>query len=191
MASDSRYRPAPAPRRTLAAVLGTAVGAAWLFVQVPAEESGRKVEARVQPGGEVAIRHVAGPQYLSVYLDAVGVPTACDGITKGMRLGQRYTEAQCAAKLEDELVEHAAGVVACVPQLYGRTHQGPAAVSLAYNVGVSAFCGSTVARRFRAGRWREGCDAFMMWNKAGGRVLRGLTVRREREAAECRRGLAA
>lgn len=180
-----------AKRKTLASVIGTAIGAAALFVMVPAEESGRTVAATVTPAGEVQVRHVAGPQYLRAYLDIVQVPTACDGITKGIKLGQVYTPAQCDALLEHELVEHAEGVIACVPELYGRDHQAPAAVSLAYNIGVGGFCRSTAARHFRARRWRAGCDAFAMWNKAGGRVVRGLVLRREREAALCRKGLAA
>lgn len=44
-------------------------------------------------------------------------------------------------------------------------------------------------RRFSAGNWRGGCDAFLMWNKAGGRVVRGLSLRRARERALCLKGL--
>ncbi len=182
-----------APRKTLASVIGSAIGAIALLTMVPAEESGRKVTASIATDGSVAVRHVAGPQYLRAYLDAVGVPTACDGITKGVRLGQRYTEAQCATLLEAELIVHAEGVIACVPQLYGRDHQAPAAVSLAYNIGVIGFCGSTAAKLFRAGRWREGCVAFAPWNKGTVRgrkvLLPGLVKRRARETALCLAGL--
>ena len=80
-------------------------------------------------------------------------------------------------------------VVACVPALYGRPNQAAAAVSLAYNIGWPSFCRSTAARRFNAGQWAAGCDAFTMWNKAGGRVLRGLVARRGRERTLCRTGL--
>lgn len=183
-------RPVPG-KKTLAAVLGSIAAAVALFVSVPADESGRKVEATAQPSGAIAVRHVSGPQYLKVYLDAVKIPTACDGITKGMRLGQVYTEAQCTAKLEEELIIHAEGVIACVPGLYGRQHQAAAAVSLAYNIGVGAFCRSTVARRFNAGRWREGCDGFTAWKMAGGRALAGLVARRARERKVCLTGLPA
>jgi GH24 family phage-related lysozyme (muramidase) len=175
---------------TLAAVVGSIVAAGALFTMTPHEESGRKVEATVTADGAATIRHVSGPRYLSAYLDIVKVPTACDGITKGIRIGQRYTDAQCTALLERELVVHAEGVIACVPQLYGRTHQVTAAVLLAYNIGVGGFCKSTAAKLFRVGRWREGCAAFARWNRAGGAVVRGLTLRREREMAECVRGLA-
>jgi lysozyme len=176
--------------KTLAGVLGSAAGALLLFTNVPLEESGRTVAVTIAPKtGAATIRHVSGPQYLRAYLDAVKVPTACDGITRGVRLGQRYTEAQCTALLERELVAHAEQVIRCVPGLYGRPHQAAAAVSLAYNIGGAGFCRSTAARRFNAGQWAAGCDAFTMWVKAGGRTLRGLVLRRGRERAMCRTGL--
>ncbi len=182
---------------TLASVLGSIGGAMLLFTSVPAEESGRKVAVTIAPTGQADVRHVSGPQYLHAYLDAVKVPTACDGITRGVRMGQTYTEAQCTAKLEAELVEHGRRVIACVPGLYGHGYQVAAATSLAYNIGWPSFCGSTAARLFNAGRWLAACDAFAMWVKATDPrtrkkiVLRGLVTRRERERAMCRTGLVA
>lgn len=184
---------APAARpgkKTLAGIIGSIAGAVILFTVTPEFESGRKVEATVAADGIATVRHISGPQYLRAYLDIVKVPTACDGITNGVRMGQTYTPAQCTALLEHELIVHAEGVIACVPALYGRGQQAAAAVSLAYNIGVGGFCRSTAARHFRAGRWREGCNAFLMWNRAGGKVVRGLTLRRQRERDICVVGLA-
>jgi lysozyme len=123
------------------------------------------------------------------YRDLVNVWTVCDGDTKGVVPGRRETDAQCDARLERQLIAHAKPVLECVPSLTRRPNQLAASVSLAYNIGPSAFCRSTVARRFNAGRWRDGCDAFLMWNKAGGRVIRGLTNRRQAEREICLRGL--
>lgn len=56
-------------------------------------------------------------------------------------------------------------------------------VSLAYNIGPGAFIESTALRRFNDGD-KAGCaEAMLWWNKAGGRVLRGLSRRREAEVA--------
>lgn len=55
-------------------------------------------------------------------------------------------------------------------------------VSLAYNIGLSALARSTVLRLHRAGDYAGAAKAFAMWNKAGGRVLAGLTRRRAAEA---------
>lgn len=187
--------------KALAAVVGIAVATA-LGIFIPREESGRTVEATVAPTGELDVRHVSGKQYLDVYLDMVGVPTACDGITsyqgKPLKKGMRFTEAQCAAMLEEELVKHAEGVMACTPGLavvswpvMEKLREGPrfAAVSLAYNIGVRRYCSSTARERFNAGNYPAGCTALTWWNRAGGKVSRGLAARRGREYAKCADGL--
>lgn len=61
--------------------------------------------------------------------------------------------------------------------------QFSALVSLAYNIGLSAFKGSTLLRKVNA----NPCDPsiineFLRWNKAGGKVVNGLTRRRQAES---------
>jgi lysozyme len=162
-----------------------------LATLIPHDESGREVKATVDQSGSLVVKHEKGPQYLRAYADIVGVWTICDGDTKGVRPGMVETEAGCTARLERQLVAHAKPVLACVPGLGAptRTNQLVASVSLAYNIGTTGFCRSTAAREFNAGRWRAGCDAFLRWNKAGGKVVRGLTLRRQRERALCLKGL--
>lgn len=58
-----------------------------------------------------------------------------------------------------------------------------AIVDFAYNLGTGALKASTLRRRINAGRWGDVPAELRKWNKAGGRVLRGLTLRREAEAA--------
>jgi len=60
-------------------------------------------------------------------------------------------------------------------------HQFDAMVSLAYNIGVPAFRKSSVARFFNAGEIDKAAGAFLMWNKAAGKVMPGLTKRRASE----------
>lgn len=121
------------------------------------------------------------------YRDIVGVWTICDGDTKNVRPGQVATEAECDVRLERQLIAHAKPVLKCVPALRDRPYALAASASLAYNIGPAGFCRSTAARRFNAGNWRGGCDAFLMWNRAGGRVIRGLTNRRKSERLICLR----
>jgi len=178
---------------TLAGVMGS-TAAALLMTMVAAEESGRKVAVTIANDGSATVKHISGPQYLKAYLDAVGVATACDGITEGVKMGQRYTEAQCAELLERELITHAQGVQRCTPEIWrpGFDELRTVTVSFTYNIGVGGYCGSTTARRFKAGQFRAGCDAMTMWNKAGKplRVLPGLVGRRGRERALCLRSVA-
>lgn len=185
---------------TALAALVSAGTAAGLITTITAEESGRTVEAiAVEPAAKqpaaVEIVRESGRQHLRAYRDIAGVWTICDGITRGVRAGDVETPAGCLRRLEEEVVVHARGVLTCVPGLRAaaRERQRLASISLAFNIGVTAFCGSTAARRFRAGEWRRGCDAMLAWNKArvGGqlRVVRGLQRRRERERAICLQGL--
>lgn len=62
-------------------------------------------------------------------------------------------------------------------------NQFDAMVSLAYNIGAKAFAGSTLARLHRAGDTAGALGQFARWNKAGGKVMAGLTRRRAAEAA--------
>lgn len=62
-------------------------------------------------------------------------------------------------------------------------NQWAAMLSLAYNIGPKAFARSSVLRLFNAGDTQGAADAFRMWNKAGGKVLKGLKRRREAERA--------
>lgn len=168
MSTDTQ--PAGPKRRSLIAVIG--VGAALIVSPLVAKwESG-------------------GKQHLTAYRDIVGIWTICDGDTNNVRPGMVETEQGCRDRLEAQLVAHAEPVLRCTPGLRARPDQLAAAVSLAYNIGTGAYCGSTVARRFNAGDLRGGCDAFLMWTKAGGRVVQGLLNRRRDERAVCLRGLA-
>jgi lysozyme len=188
----------PGGKLTLASIVGIGVAIA-LGTAIPKEESGRTVEATIAQTGELQVRHISGKQYLRAYLDIVGVATACDGIAYVPR-NAVYTEAQCTAMLERELIEHATAVMACTPGLalssnpaIERQREGPrfAAVSLGYNIGTGRFCRSTARARFNAGRYPEGCEALKLWNRAGGVVVRGLVNRRAREARVCHNGLGA
>lgn len=123
------------------------------------------------------------------YQDIAGIATRCRGVTEGAVVGQRYTPAECDEANAQAVLKHAQSVMACTPQLRGRAPQLAMAISLAYNIGPANYCRSTVAQRFRAGDWQGGCQAFIMWNRAGGYVVKGLVNRRADEAAKCKSGL--
>lgn len=130
-----------------------------------------------------------GKPQLAAYRDIVGVWTICGGETQGVTPGMVETPAGCAARDEAALIRHAEPVLACTPALRGRPNQLSAAISLAYNIGTGAYCRSTVDHRFDAGDWRGACDAFLMWNKAGGKVVNGLDRRRRAERGLCLKDL--
>lgn len=121
------------------------------------------------------------------YQDIVGVWTACYGETRvEMR---HYSDAECEAMLAEAVGDFGAAVLDRNPNLRQHPHALAAATSLSYNIGKSAYARSTAARRFAAGDIAGGCSAIRMWNKAGGRVVRGLVNRRNAEYRLCMTGL--
>ncbi|WP_414832178.1 lysozyme [Afifella sp. YEN Y35] len=124
------------------------------------------------------------------YRDIVGVPTICFGETRGVKMGDTATDAECATMLGDGLVEFEAGMRSCLRDPDAIPDESYVAfLSAAYNIGQRAFCRSSMARRWNAGDLRGACDALLMWNKAGGRVIRGLVNRRKAERELCLEGL--
>jgi lysozyme len=118
------------------------------------------------------------------YGDVTGKPTVCFGETQGAN--RAYTPDECSVMLVARLAsDYAPAVIKCVPGLADRPKQLSASLSLSYNIGTSAFCRSTAAKRFNAGDWKAGCDAFLMWRFAGGREVAGLLNRRKAERALC------
>lgn len=124
------------------------------------------------------------------YRDIVGVPTVCFGETRGVKMGDRYTMDECRAMLGDALVEFETGMRACLTNPDAIPEKSYVAfLSLSYNIGTRAFCGSTVARRANAGDIKGACEAIPAWNRAGGRVVKGLVNRRAEELRICRQGI--
>jgi lysozyme len=60
-------------------------------------------------------------------------------------------------------------------------NQNAAMTSLCYNIGPANFAKSSVVRHHNEGHHDQAAAAFLMWNKAAGKVLAGLTRRREAE----------
>ena len=135
-----------------------------------------------------------GTKY-TAYKDIAGIWTVCQGDTRDVHAGLIETPEGCRQRLESQLTAHASGVLQCTPRLTeeGHDNQKVAAVSLAYNIGVAAYCKSSVDRNFDKGDWVNGCNALMAWNKArvNGqlRPVQGLTTRRNAERTICLKGL--
>lgn len=127
------------------------------------------------------------------YLDMVGVPTICFGHTKGVQLGDYMSDTQCTELLRSEVLEYREGLhgyFSTATKVHRLTPERDAAyVSLAYNVGVRGAGRSTATRRLNAGDIAGGCQALTWWNKAGGRVVRGLVRRRADEYRLCMLGV--
>lgn len=123
---------------------------------------------------------------MAVYLDPVGLPTVGVGhlLTaaekKKWPVGHKLSTAEVNELFRKDVkrFEDAVNSKVKVPL---RQNEFDALVSLAFNIGTGALSKSTVLRRLNAGDRHGAADAFLSWNKAGGRVLNGLTRRRKAE----------
>lgn len=105
------------------------------------------------------------------------------GHTKGVTRGMTITKAQSRKFLEDDLSEKEAGVLRALDGEPVTGNEFAAMVSLAFNIGVSAFAKSSVLKAHKRGDKAAAAGAFKLWNKANGKVLNGLVRRRAAEAA--------
>lgn len=119
---------------------------------------------------------------LVAYQDVVGIWTIGYGETLNVTKGMIWTQAQAEFRLRVRATQFLLDVQKRCPRLLDATPKRQAAcASLAYNIGVSAFAASSVCRKTARGDVAGAADAFLLWNKAGGRVISGLTKRREIE----------
>lgn len=125
----------------------------------------------------------------SAYLDTLANPpvwtigygtTAAAGVGIIPMSGMKITEAQALGYLDAAVTKFSHQVTRLLKRPANDNEFG-AMVSLAYNIGPGAFAKSSVLRLFNAGDKEGAAAAFLLWNKAGGKVLRGLVRRREAE----------
>src|SRR5690606_4633897 len=103
----------------------------------------------------------------------------------GIRPGVKWTQAQADERLAQDVDRFLTGVFAAINK--ATVTPSPAELgamtSLAYNIGLRAFEQSTLLRLYNAGDRAGAAAQFLRWNRAGGKVMRGLTRRREAEKA--------
>lgn len=100
---------------------------------------------------------------------------------QGIGPGVVWTQATADARLAQDVQRFADGVKSKIKVPVSPNQLG-ALISLAYNIGLSAFGGSTLLRKLNAGDYSGAQTQFSRWNRAGGRVMRGLSRRRAAEA---------
>lgn len=93
--------------------------------------------------------------------------------------GTRWTQAQCDARLAEDLAAYAAEVAAAIGTAPTTQSQFDALVSFHYNTG--AITRATLTQKHIAGDHAGAAREFARWNRAGGRVMQGLVRRRAAE----------
>ena len=141
-------------------------------------------EMHVSPSGVDLICNFEGLR-LKAYDDGVGVWTIGFGTTKypnGIRVkkGDTCTLDQAKTYMQNDLksFEQTVNNTVKVPL---NQNQFDALVSLAYNIGSTAFKNSTLVKRLNEGNYNAAANQFDLWVNAGGKRMQGLVNRRAAE----------
>lgn len=112
------------------------------------------------------------------------VPTIGFGSTEGVKLGDTISVPDALNRLEKDVrvAEDAVRSCVTVPLTQGEMD---AYTSLAYNIGKTNFCGSTLVKKLNAGDYQGACAELKRWVYVDGRVVQGLVNRREAEYRRC------
>lgn len=143
----------------------------------------------------ISIGLVTGVVKHEGFRDAAYTPVKGDRLTLGsgfttredgspIRLGDTITREQSDARLEKELWSYRTGIGKCI-MVPVSENQADAFTSLAFNIGVSAFCKSTLVRKLNQYDYDGACKEILRWDKFMGKPLKGLTNRRQEEYKQC------
>jgi lysozyme len=107
----------------------------------------------------------------------IGWGSTGPGIAKGLV----WTQQQADKRLAEHIMEFARGVDDALAGAPVTAMQKGALVSLAYNIGIKALTNSTLIKKHKAGDYGSAAAQFLLWNRAGGKVMSGLNNRRTAE----------
>ena len=136
---------------------------------------------KTSDSGKAFIKSFEGKR-LAAYDDGVGVWTIGYGTIKypnGVKVkkGDVCTDAKVDQYFSNDLVkfENSVNSLVKVPLTQ---NQFDALVSFAYNLGATNLSNSTLLRKLNSKDYKGAAVEFPKWNKAGGKVMAGLTRRR-------------
>ena len=115
---------------------------------------------------------------LTAYKDAVGVLTIGYGHTSGVKAGDKITQAKADEYLKSDVVTSENAVNKMLTKYKLNQNEFDALVSFTFNLGSKNLLKLTNNYRRNKG---EIADAILLYNKAGGNVLKGLIKRRQAE----------
>ena len=115
------------------------------------------------------------------YLCPANVWTIGYGRTKNVKEGDTITEIQAERDLLEELEVFGNQVLNTV-KVPLKQNELDALTSWTYNLGVGNLQSSTLLKELNSKNYNAAGQEMLRWNKAGGKVLAGLTRRREAEA---------
>ena len=117
---------------------------------------------------------------LTPYYCPAGILTIGWGATgNGVSHAITWTQAEADDRLRIDASKFLIGTKKLLPNTFG--NRLVACADFAYNLGLGNLKNSTLRRKIIANDYEGAIVQFMRWNKAGGKVLKGLTLRRRAE----------
>lgn len=143
-------------------------------------EEGFKLEMYKDVAGypTIGVGHLLTKQELASGVLMITMPHTSGPVAVPWKKG--LTRYQVDALLAQDVAVYDAGVRNGVVVPLNQP-QFDALVSFSFNVGLTAFRNSTLLRRLNEGKYADVPPQLTRWNKAGGKVIAGLTARRKRE----------
>jgi lysozyme len=111
----------------------------------------------------------------------IGYGSTAPAIGQPVTLGELMSRATAEGFLEDSINTNFLPTLRQTITVPLTQNMIDACLSLIYNIGTGNFTKSTLRKRINASAWCDAGDAFLMWNKADGKVISGLTTRRKSE----------
>lgn len=112
------------------------------------------------------------------------VPTIGWGTTAGVKKGDTIEPTQALQRLYRDTETAKAGIGRCVKVPLSQ-NELDAYLSLSYNIGAKAFCGSTLVKKLNKKDYKGACAELKRWVYSQGRKRPGLVKRREQEYQTC------
>lgn len=121
-------------------------------------------------------------------------PTIGFGTTEGVKPGDHTTPPQALQRALRDVQKYEGALKQCVKVPLAQ-YEYDAYVSLAYNVGPGAFCGSRLVAKLNSQDYAGACAEILRWRYFQGkdcsvlenaRLCGGIWTRRQAEAARCR-----
>lgn len=121
----------------------------------------------------------------NAYIPVKGdVPTIGFGTTEGVRLGDTITPEKAVERAYRDIHKTETAIHKCVNVPLTQSEYD-AFTSLAYNIGTSAFCSSTLVKKLNARDYEGACSEIKRWVYFKGKVNQGLVNRRLKEYQTC------
>lgn len=111
-----------------------------------------------------------------------GFTTRPDG--SPVKIGDIITKQESTNRLGKELLHYKNDISKCI-HVPLTQYEVEAYTSLSFNIGVGAFCKSTLVKKLNAYDYDGACKEILKWDKFKGKALKGLTARRQQEYYTC------